>query len=299
MRVTSLTPEQATARATGIGGSDCAAALGFSQWKSPLSLYLEKRGEIEPDAEETAALEWGVRLEPAVRQKYAEVTGKTVRLPTATLVHPDYPWMLCHPDGVTDDGRLYEGKTAFFADGWGEPGSADVPQPYFLQVQHNMLVVSAQIEHPVTIADVAVLIAGRDFRLYHVPADAEIQQMIVEGEAEFMDRVKLGNPPAPNYSSRDTKRLLAKLYPGTNGEKVVADEACETYLKAYEDAHARNKVYESLADCSKAALLFHMGEASELVFADGRVLRRKAIQKKSYTVDASSCMDARFVKGKE
>ena len=35
------------------------------------------------------------------------------------------------------------------------------------------------------VADVAVLIGGSDFRLYEVPADAELQQMLVDAEAEF------------------------------------------------------------------------------------------------------------------
>ena len=32
-----------------IGGSDIAAILGMSRWKTPLKLWLEKTGEVEPD----------------------------------------------------------------------------------------------------------------------------------------------------------------------------------------------------------------------------------------------------------
>lgn len=299
MRVTSLTPEQLVDRSDKIGASDCAPALGLSKWKSPLALYLEKRGELVPDPVEGDAIEWGVRLEPVVRQKYAEVTGRTVRLPTATIAHTEYPWMICHPDGVTDDGRVYEGKTAAFMDGWGEPGSADVPQEYYLQVQHEMIVLSSVIEKPIAVADLAVLFAGRTFRLYEIPADLEVQEMILAGEAAFMDRLKAGTPPAPDYNARDTKRLLQRMYPGTNGEVVNADEWIEANLTTYDKASELSKLFSTQAECAKAAMQFYMGEASELKFNDGRVLRRKLIQKKAYTVEATSYVDARIIKGKE
>ena len=45
----SLTDEQFhEIRRSGIGGSDIAAALGLSKWKTPWALYHSKRGEIAP-----------------------------------------------------------------------------------------------------------------------------------------------------------------------------------------------------------------------------------------------------------
>jgi putative phage-type endonuclease len=286
-------------RADKLGASDCAPALGLSKWKSPLALYLEKTGELPPDPIENDAIEWGVRLEPVVRQKYAEITGRTVRLPEHTIVHAEHPWMVCHPDGVTDDFRIYEGKTAAFMDGWGEAGSADVPQEYYLQVQHEMIVLSSIMERPIAVADLAVLFAGRTFRLYEIPADLEIQQMILAGEAEFIERIKTKAPPAPDYNARDTKRLLQRMYPGTNGEIMVADDACEAFLATYDKSSELAKLFGTSAECAKAGLQFFMGEASELKFTDGRVLRRKLVQKKAYSVEATSYIDARIVKGKE
>lgn len=67
------------ARKRGIGGSDAAAALGMSPWKTQLELYLEKRGELmAPDIDSEAML-WGRVLEPVIRQQYAERTGKIGR----------------------------------------------------------------------------------------------------------------------------------------------------------------------------------------------------------------------------
>ena len=36
-------------RQTGIGGSDVAAILGLSKWKTPLDIYLAKTGEVDQE----------------------------------------------------------------------------------------------------------------------------------------------------------------------------------------------------------------------------------------------------------
>lgn len=186
----SLTAEQIAARATGVGGSDAAAACGLSKWKSPLQLYYEKRGEA-PAFEGNEYTKWGNYLEVPIRQEYAERTRRVVRLPVETLRHPRFAFMLCHPDGVTDDGRLFEAKATRSGDEWGEPGTDQIPTQFLIQVQHNMAVAGLEV------ADVAVLIAGSDFRMYEVPADREMQDMLASLEMKFWERVESGNPPAP------------------------------------------------------------------------------------------------------
>jgi putative phage-type endonuclease len=176
-------------RRRGIGGSDAPAILGVSKWRTPLDIYLEKRGEGEPQPE-SPAMRWGTALEPVVRQAYADLTGETVRVP-GLLVHPERLWMLAHVDGLTESGRLVEIKTARMADGWGEPGTDEIPDAYLIQVQHYLSVTA------ISVADVAVLIGGSDFRVYEVPADADLQGVIVAAEVDFWDRVQTGRPPDP------------------------------------------------------------------------------------------------------
>jgi putative phage-type endonuclease len=287
-----LSPEQIAARMTGLGGSDSAAALGLSRYKSAVDLFLEKRGEIAPVVE-SAPMRWGQLLEPAIRQEYAERTGRVVRLPTETLRHERLPFILAHPDGITDCRRLYEGKTARFADGWGEEGSDEIPNEYLLQVQHNMLVVG------VFVADVAVLIGGSDFRLYEVPADPELQELIVAGESDFWQRVEQNRQPAPDFESAGIRETLRRLYPGTDGKRVVATAEHRSWRQVYDEASAKASVYTAAADAARAHLQYEMGEAALLAFDDGRALRRKVVKRKGYTVEASEYLDVRFVNDKE
>ena len=283
-----LTQEQLTGRAVNVGGSESSVAIGLNPYESSVELWLKKRGEL-PEFAGNEPTKWGQRLEPLVRQEYAEQTGRVVRLPYHTLVHPKHDWMVCHPDGVTDDGRLYEGKTARFADGWGEPGTDEVPEQYIIQVQHNMLVMALPI------ADLAVLIGGSEFRLYTIVADRQLQESIVEAEHEFLQHVLKGTRPAVDYSSPGVMGVLTKLYPGTDGRTLLATPEIEKHRKALDTAKATEKFAESVAKESKAHLLDFMGEASALRFADGKALRRKQIDRAGYSVGPTSYVDARFV----
>lgn len=288
----SLTAEQLQTRRRGIGASDAAAALGLNPYSSPVELWLEKLGRTPP-FEGNAATRWGNLLEPAVRQEYAEQTGRVVRLPLDTLHHKSVPYLLCHPDGITDDGRLYEGKTARFPDGWGEPGSDQIPHHYLLQVQHAMMVCELEV------ADVAVLIGGQDFRLYEVRADRELQDVMLEGEAVFWQHVEREQAPPINFEVPGAIALLRKLYPGTNGQTVSADSDCERLLAEYEDACAGEKSGKARAEAAKAQLLAFMGEATLLKFPDGRALRRSLVSRKGYEVKPTSHIDARLIASKE
>lgn len=280
-------------RMTGIGGSDAAAAMGLSEWKTPLDVYLEKKGLAAP-FEDTAATKWGRLLEPAVRQEYAERTGRIVTQPKDMIRSAKYPWMIAHPDGlVLDPRRGYEGKTSRTDFGWGEPGTDQVPQDYLIQVQHYMVVTE------IDVFDVVPLIGGSDFRIYEVPADRELQQMIVDAEHELWQCIQRGEPPEPTWEHRRTMDTIRALYPGTSGEIVEATPKQIQIRAVMEEAAARMAAVEKVADGAKAMLLWDMKDAAVMRFPDGRELRRKETKRKGYTVQDTSYMDARLVNTKE
>lgn len=258
-----LTADQLQRRQQGIGGSDVAATLGLSPWKSPRELYEEKRGGVEI-VEPSEPMRWGTLLEPVIRQEYAERTGRTVRVPTEALVHPTHAFMCANPDGLTDDGRVLEVKCARNAYGWGEPGSDAIPQHYLLQVQHY-LIVSA-----LPVADVAVLIGGCEYRQYEIPADPELQEMLIEGERAFWEAVESGSPPDVDLDSPRSLEIVRKLYQGTSGEILTATEHLEHWRAVYEDSIAAENRYQAVANGAKAHLLSAMGEASDCASATAR-----------------------------
>ena len=191
------------------------------------------------------------------RQAYAEATGRTVRVPTTILRHPTHAFMLGSIDGVTDDGRLVEIKTARSAEGWGEPGSDEVPDAYLVQVQHYLAVTG------LSIADVAVLIGGSDFRLYEVPVDPELQGILIDVEGAFWDRVQRGDPPDP-ITYADTQ----KRWPTSAALTVQASSEIEHAVQALRSEKAEIAAREKFADALQAAICAAMGEGDVLVYGD-------------------------------
>ncbi len=98
-------------RRRGMGGTDAAGALGVSQWKTELSIYLDKRDEVPP-VEKNEAMHWGIVLQNVVRDEYKRRTGATI-YNTPLMWSKRYPWMLANTDGRRqDDRRIVEIKTA-------------------------------------------------------------------------------------------------------------------------------------------------------------------------------------------
>ena len=250
-----LTPHQQWLedRRNGIGGSDAAAAVGMSRWMTPLMLWLDKRGELERSPE-NEPMRWGTILEPVVRQEYANRTGRVVVVPGKILQHPRRTFAILNADGIADEQRLYEGKTARTAEGWGEEGSADIPMEYVLQVQHGMFVTG------LAVADVAVLIGGQDFRIYEVPADAELQEMLMDQEADFWRHVQEGIPP--DVVNRDDVKRRWRVSTGRSVQatpEVFAASLQLAQVKAALAHHTERK--EEL----EARIQSYMEDACELV----------------------------------
>jgi len=287
-----ITPNQLETRRRGIGGSDAAAVLGLSKWATPLDIYLSKVEPVATRAPMTEPMLWGNLLEPVVRQRYSDLTGRAVTVPD-TIRHPVHSFMIAHVDGVTDDGRLLEIKTAGSNYGWGEPGSDEIPGSYLIQVQHYLFVMDLPV------ADVAVLIGGCDFRQYEIPADPELQEMIVDGEREFWHRVETLDPPPIDLDNPRALEIVRRMYPGTDGTTVDADTDAQAWRTVLEQATARASDYQAAADGAKAHLLAVMGSAAQLRFNDGKALRRKLTTRKGYVVEPATYMDARLVNAKD
>ena len=134
----------------GVGGSDSAAALGMSKWKTNLILWREKTHRSEPSQIETPQMRYGIDAEEPIRNLYQlDVEGKyeVQYKPDCILQSKKWEHMLYSPDGLLMEigtGRvgLLEIKTSTIhgnADQWKD----QIPQNYFIQVVHGMAVTGA------------------------------------------------------------------------------------------------------------------------------------------------------------
>lgn len=220
------------ARRTGIGGSDVAAILGISPYRSPLDVYLDKIGEAQP-LPDSEPMYWGRRLEDVVAHEWQERTGRKVQRVTSMIRNHDQPWMLANIDRaivapgsrarLDNAGRLLgaegliECKTAsaYAAQDWqGLDGSDALPVYYAAQGMWYLAVTGLDV------CEFAALIGGQKFVQRRVERDADTIRGMVEQVSEFWHRhVVAGLPPEPRTAA-DAARLWGK----DSGDMLAIDE---------------------------------------------------------------------------
>ena len=136
-------------RRKGIGGSDAAAILGISPFRTGRDLYYDKLNIVTADDNENwVQLEVGTLLEPLVAKIFAHKTGYKIYRRPFMFQHPLYPWMLADldymvelPDGTT---AILEIKTTNYnaKDNWWYNGEEIVPIYYESQGRHYMAVMN-------------------------------------------------------------------------------------------------------------------------------------------------------------
>jgi putative phage-type endonuclease len=206
-------------RRKGIGGSDAAAVCGLSPFTDPLQVWLDKTGQMPP-REMTLPQKAGIALEPIIRDEYAsKMHVEVVKVPMAWSA--EFKWMLVNLDGYIPSLKAgFEAKSSESYEGWGKPGTDQIPMFYKVQVYHGMIVTGLRIFH------VAVLIRRRDFWVYEVPFDARYAQAIIETERLFWHEFVLkGVAPKPGdldsmseilrqMFPREKRPLFESLHPG-------------------------------------------------------------------------------------
>lgn len=136
-------------RQKGIGGSDVAALLGISPWRTARDLFYDKLNiaVVEDHEDNWVALEMGHLLEPLVAKIFQHRTGYKIYQIKKMFQHPKYPWMLADvdyfvelPDGTT---AILEIKTTNYnaKDNWWLDGEETIPAYYESQGRHYMAVM--------------------------------------------------------------------------------------------------------------------------------------------------------------
>lgn len=267
-------------RREGIGGSDAAAIAGLNKWKSPVAVWLEKTGQIEPEEPGEAAL-WGQKLEDVVARHFAEVTGLKVQRRNAILQHPEYPFMLANLDRVILDpekGRgVLEIKTtsAYRKEEW-ENGR--VPDEYMLQIQHYLAVTGYQYGY------IAVLIGGQHYKHQYIPRDDEIINYLIKIESDFWKLVESGTPPEMD-GSQASAEALALLYPESNGCLIDLPLNAEALISEYEEAQANEKIWAEKKDLAANKLKELLGENEIGIIGDRKVTWKTVT---SYRLDSKA-----------
>jgi putative phage-type endonuclease len=211
-----------------IGGSDAAAVLGLSRWRSPLAVWALKTGAIaQEDISEHLPVKLGLRLEEAVAELFEEQTGKVVNRLNRTISHPKYDFIRANIDRkVLKEDAILECKTtsAWKAKEW---DGEEVPREYVIQALHYLAVTGASKCY------VAVLIGNQDFKIKTVERDEKVISDLIRREVHFWNEFVVKNiPPSANTHDKDT---LSTLFPqAEEGKTIEMDNEAAAILDTLE-----------------------------------------------------------------
>jgi len=260
-----LTEEQLELRKKGIGGSDAAKILGYSNFGSALTVYNEKKGLPNlSDDNNRIAKELGSFLEPWILNKYCKYTGNKAIKPDELFVHPEHNFIIGNLDGIVVDKKiLVEIKTARNSIDWGEEGTSDIPKYYLCQILHYLAIINYNIAHAyVFFKDTET------FRFYEIERDLEIEKMLLKQEIKFWNEHILKNIP-PSPTSIEEFKLI---YPTSERKEIITDDEV---LFAYENLKTINqkiKDFEELQTEFKHKIFSYMKENDTLKDFSGKTL---------------------------
>ena len=287
------TPEWHALRKTGIGASEAAAACGLSPYSTRRHLYHEKIGELEQNGNEEL-LHVGNLMEPTVQYMFEYRTGiKVAASPMGLYRSSENPFMLATPDALLESNELAEWKTTTWRRGaeLGEQESDHMPHDWVVQAQQQMYVVGLDVCH------VAVFLDIQTLKTYRVERNDRLIEGIIEAEDELWQRIENRDPPEPNWEHPRTPQLIREMYGISDALDVVElSEDAQQWWGIRKIALKNIKTQEKLAESLKAKVLHEIGNASGgIIPGTGKMIRRKMVERRGYTVEPTSYIEAREV----
>lgn len=310
------------ARQRGVGGSDVAAIIGASKYKTPVDIYIEKTTDVAESAASEAAY-WGTVLEDTVAQEFSRRTGMKIQRVKQQL-RTDFAlfgcgegapeWARANLDRAVIDRKfgaqvrltkpdsepakaglmlntryILECKTANarMADEWGPSQETEIKAGAIETEAEIPIYYLTQVQWYLGITGaetcfVAVLIGGQDFRIYAVKRDEELVQMLAEKCWQFWRDHVMTNTPPEAVSAEDVK----KLYQRDNGDMAEADQEQTALLAQYRELKAQISPLEARLKEVSSQLIAAIGPRTGLTIGGEKAATYKAQTRKSFSSTA-------------
>ncbi len=242
-----------------IGGTAIGQIVGASNFGGPIDAFRRLyEGYEQP---QNKPMRRGRLLEPVAREMYVEDTGANLKPRPDVLYSDRYEFMSASLDDLAiRDGQelVVEYKTANMnmLSKFGPEDSGVFPKQYRTQCAWYM--AATGLNH----ADLAVLLAGDEFRVYRITRDLELESMLLEAAERFWkDHLLTGIPPPPD-ASEGYAEYLANKFPEDTGPVVVASAEAEGWAEVLRRAKVDLADAEAREQQARNLLMDAIGEAA-------------------------------------
>ena len=189
-------------RRESITGSDISAISGLNPWKSCLTLFYEKTGQLR-EQEATTRMMLGNYLEEGIANLFQDLNPNLkVYRDLGTWAKVDAPMFKANPDGVIEDqlGNLSVLEIKHTSQYWSE-----VPIHYQMQVMWYQYVLG--LKNPATL----VAVTGGDLKQFVVEYNESLMDKALEAVEGFLGLLELDIAPDfdGSASTLDTVRELS------------------------------------------------------------------------------------------
>ena len=216
-KIEDRTPEWYEHRRNGLGASTAAIVCGLSPYKpTPMQLFYEKVGLMESDKSMSAPAFHGIHQEEYVANLWRYYDGtedgymenfenekiiRQARSLVGFIQNPKYPHLYCNIDRMivkgsrklNDDGTISNEVTTKNCpleiktmNGFVYKKYDGVPDMYIIQVHQQMMIMECDY------SEIAMLIDGRNFKVFPIHRNESIVEMIEERTFDFWERVLIG-----------------------------------------------------------------------------------------------------------
>lgn len=272
-------------RRNGVGGTDISAIAGINPWKSALTLYYEKRGEL-PEQYETERMKWGKLLEDSIAVETAARYGLVIDDCPYILQRPEMPFALASPDRIILDSKRGNGVLEVKNLGhWTaqqvRSGTSEIviPDHYILQVQWYLFVTGLRW------GVFAALLEGSELVTREVERDESLIINLAKLAGDFWRCVENGTPPEPD-GSESTSNTLKTLYPNAreDAEPLYLDPGMFLpLLTERAQLKAQEKSVKDRISAIDNIIKAEMKDYAAAVVGDARIYLN-TVERKPYTV---------------
>jgi len=265
-----------------IGGSDAAAILGVSPYKTPYQLWMEKTGQVEDDFDVSRdkVLRRGKMLEPYVIEMTREEYGIEIVSRNQRFCDPELSFLSCEIDfewmdvnGVQNaDVKTVHPRVAYQ---WGEQGTDEIPLHYTVQFLFGQMIRGCER----TLC--SAMIGADDLRIYRTERDEEMISLIRQRCIDFWEMVD--KHVAPPITSLADVNLA---WPKDSGNSIEATSEIVEIIERYKLFKKGLAGDEAKCELMELDIFKFMKDHTEIVDSNGKKLAtRKLQERKGYTVE--------------